>query len=59
MLILTYAIALILLSGWLVGFFGFNTGKEVHMLLVLSLVTLSSAIIIKEEPKLHKKSLKT
>ncbi len=59
MTILTYALAFILLSGWLVGFFGLNAGKEVHILLVLSMITLSSAIIIRDNSLLHRKSLKS
>lgn len=40
---LLYVLAVILIIGWLIGFFGFNAGGFIHFLLVIALI----AIIIK------------
>ena len=56
MTILKYLIVIALLSGWAVGYFGFQTGKEIHLLLGMALISLS-VIIIGEDGFLYKKNL--
>jgi len=34
-----YVVALILVIGWLVGYFGFHMGSIIHVLLIIALVT--------------------
>ena len=45
MINLRYLITVVLLAGWVVGFFGFNPGKDIHLLLVMSMITISVNII--------------
>jgi hypothetical protein len=40
-----YIIAVILVIGWLVGFFGFNAGSIIHVLLVIALIAILLRII--------------
>jgi hypothetical protein len=44
MFIVNYILTAILGMGWAIGFFGFNTGREVHILLVLALVVASPVL---------------
>jgi hypothetical protein len=49
MMILKYIVAITLVLGWVVGYFGFNTGKEIHLLLGMALMVCSVIIINKEK----------
>lgn len=42
---LLYVIAVILVIGWLVGFFGFHAGNMIHLLLVIALIAVLLSII--------------
>jgi hypothetical protein len=42
---LLYIIAIILLIGWAVGFFAFNMGSLIHVLLVIAIITILLRII--------------
>lgn len=42
---LLYAIAVILIIGWLVGFFVFNAGGVIHVLLVIAAIVILLRII--------------
>jgi hypothetical protein len=44
MSIVNYILTAILGMGWVIGFFGFNPGREVHILLVLALVVVSAVL---------------
>jgi hypothetical protein len=35
-----YIIAVILIIGWLVGFFGFHAGSIIHVLLVIAIIAI-------------------
>jgi uncharacterized membrane protein YtjA (UPF0391 family) len=37
---LLYVIAVILLIGWAIGFFGYSTGGIIHVLLVIAVIIL-------------------
>jgi hypothetical protein len=43
---LLYILAVILIIGWLVGFFGFHAGNIIHSLLVLALIAILLSIIL-------------
>ena len=46
---LLYVIAVVLVAGWLLGFFYFRaTGQLLHILLVLALVSLVAGILRKD-----------
>jgi hypothetical protein len=40
-----YLVALLLLAGWAVGFFGFHAGNEIHLLLALAMMVVLVNII--------------
>ncbi len=42
---LLYLIALILIIGWLLGFFVWNVGSIIHILLVIAVISLLLGII--------------
>lgn len=42
---LLYIVAVILIIGWLVGYFGFNLGGIVHLLLGIALVLIVARLI--------------
>jgi hypothetical protein len=42
---LLYVIAVVLVIGWLVGFFGFHAGSIIHVLLVIALIVILLRII--------------
>lgn len=42
---LLYIIAVILLIGWLLGFFYFDTGSFIHILLVLAIIAILFRLI--------------
>jgi hypothetical protein len=42
---LLYIIALILVIGWLIGFFGYQAGGIIHVLLVLAVVAFLLRVI--------------
>jgi len=42
---LLYIIAVILIIGWLIGFFGFHAGGIIHILLVIALIALILRVI--------------
>jgi hypothetical protein len=42
---LLYIIAIILLIGWAVGFFAFNMGSLIHVLLVIAIITVLLRVI--------------
>jgi len=42
---LLYAIAVILLIGWAIGFLGYNVGGLIHILLVIALIAVLFRII--------------
>jgi len=44
---LKYIIAIMLTLGWVVGYYVFDTGKEIHLLLGMAVMT-TSVIIIKQ-----------
>jgi hypothetical protein len=48
MFIVNYILTAILGMGWAIGFFGFHPGREVHILLVLAMVTASAVFNRKE-----------
>jgi hypothetical protein len=40
-----YILAVILLIGWAIGYFGFNAGGLIHILLVIALISVILRII--------------
>ena len=40
-----YIIAVILIIGWLVGYFGFHTGNLIHALLIIAVVLILLKVI--------------
>jgi len=42
---LLYIIAVILIIGWLVGYFGYHAGGLIHILLVIALIVIILRII--------------
>ncbi len=42
---LLYLVAVILIIGWAVGFFAFNTGGIIHVLLVIALIAVILRVI--------------
>ncbi|WP_317043515.1 lmo0937 family membrane protein [Niastella vici] len=42
---LLYIIAVILIIGWLIGFFGFHVGGIIHVLLVIAVIAIIIRII--------------
>lgn len=47
---LLYVIAVIMLIGWAVGFFAFNAGSIIHILLVIALVSVLLRVINGQRP---------
>jgi hypothetical protein len=56
MFMVNYILTAILGMGWAIGFFGFNPGREVHILLVLAMV-VASAIVGRKDLTLKKREL--
>jgi Family of unknown function (DUF5670) len=52
---LTYIIVVILLAGWALGVFGFQEGKEIHLLLAVAVIPISAIIFRSDTPKSQKK----
>jgi hypothetical protein len=48
MVVVSYLLIVIFCIGWAVGFLGFHPGKEIHLLLVLALVTASGIVSRKD-----------
>ncbi|TAL51303.1 MAG: lmo0937 family membrane protein [Chitinophagaceae bacterium] len=42
---LLYIVAVILIIGWLVGFFAFNAGSIIHVLLVIAIIVILLRVI--------------
>lgn len=42
---LLYIIAVILIIGWLVGYFGFHSGGIIHVLLVIAVIAIILRVI--------------
>ena len=42
---LLYAIAVILIIGWAIGYLGYNTGGIIHILLVIALIAVLLRLI--------------
>jgi len=42
---LLYIVAVILILGWAVGYFGFHTGGIIHVLLVIALIAVLLRVI--------------
>jgi len=42
---LLYIVAVILIIGWLVGFFAFNAGGIIHVLLVIAVIVIILRVI--------------
>jgi len=42
---LLYLIAVILIIGWILGFFVYNTGGIIHILLVIAIISLLLGVI--------------
>lgn len=42
---LLYVVAVILIIGWLVGFFGFHAGSIIHLLLVIAIIAVLLRVI--------------
>ena len=40
-----YVIAVLLIIGWLIGFFGYHAGSLIHLLLVIAVVSLLLNVI--------------
>jgi hypothetical protein len=47
---LLYAIAVILVIFWAIGFFGYHTGGIIHVLLVIALIAVLFRIIKGDKP---------
>lgn len=42
---LLYIVAVILIIGWLIGFFGFHAGGLIHVLLVIAVIAILLRVI--------------
>lgn len=42
---LLYIIAMVLIIAWLIGFFGFNAGGIIHVLLVIAVIVIIVKVI--------------
>jgi tryptophan-rich sensory protein len=42
---LLYIIALILVAAWAIGFFGYNAGSIIHVLLVIAIIAIIFRVI--------------
>ncbi len=47
---LLYAIAVLLIIGWLIGFVGYNMGGLIHILLVIAIIAVILRIIQGKSP---------
>jgi len=47
---LLYVVVVILIIGWLVGFFGFHAGNIIHVLLVIAIVVVLLRVIQGKKP---------
>jgi hypothetical protein len=47
---LLYVVVVILIIGWLVGFFGFHAGNLIHVLLVIAIVVVLLRVIQGKKP---------
>ena len=47
---LLYVIAVILIIGWLIGFFAFHSGGIIHILLVIAIVAILLRVIQGKKP---------
>ena len=47
---LLYAIAVILIIGWLIGFIGFHVGGIIHVLLVIAVIAILLRVIQGKNP---------
>ncbi|MBL0357894.1 MAG: lmo0937 family membrane protein [Chitinophagaceae bacterium] len=47
---LLYLVAVILILGWAVGFFGYQAGSVIHLLLVVAIVVILLRIIQGKRP---------
>jgi hypothetical protein len=47
---LLYIVAVILVIGWLVGFFAFHVGGIIHILLVIALIAIILRVIQGKKP---------
>ncbi len=47
---LLYIIAIILVLGWLIGFFAFSAGQLIHVLLIFALISVLISIIRGRRP---------
>lgn len=47
---LLYVVAVILLIIWAVGYFGFQSGGLIHLLVVIALVVVAARIIVGRKP---------
>jgi hypothetical protein len=47
---LLYIVAVILIIGWLVGFFAFHVGGIIHILLVIALIAVILRVIQGKKP---------
>jgi zinc transporter ZupT len=49
MTILNYIIAITLTLGWIIGYFVFNTGKDIHLLFGMAVMASSVIIVGKKD----------
>jgi len=47
---LLYIIAVILVIGWAIGFFGYETGNIIHILLVIAVIAILLRLIQGKKP---------
>jgi len=47
---LLYVVIVILIIGWLVGFFGFHAGNIIHVLLVIAIIVVLLRVIQGRRP---------
>ena len=47
---LLYVVAVILIIGWLLGFFAFNAGSIIHVLLVIAIIVILIRVIQGRKP---------
>jgi len=47
---LLYIVAVILIIGWLLGFFAFNAGGIIHLLLVIAVIVILLRVIQGKKP---------
>jgi len=47
---LLYVVVVILIIGWLIGFFGFHAGNIIHVLLVIAIIVVLLRVIQGKKP---------